>query len=218
VIAWALALATLALGLTAATPAVSTAAEMMSAAHASIRATDAGRHVGVLADDSFEGREGGSRGGRAAATYIVEQLTKLGIPPAGDAGTYYQPFGGMRNILALIEGSDPELAKEVIVIGAHYDHVGYGNADNSYGPFGYVHNNQVSNVAIISYCLDTSKNQPTGTINFSRLDTYRLVTPVQLTNGLLALTNPAVANPYLYAVNYNVLRIQNGLGSLLYAN
>ena len=85
-------------------------------------------------------------------------------------------------------------------------------------PFGYVHNNSVSNVAIISYCLDTSKNQPTGTINFSRLDTYRLVTPVQLTNGLLALTNPAVANPYLYAVNYNVLRIQNGLGSLLYAN
>jgi hypothetical protein len=85
-------------------------------------------------------------------------------------------------------------------------------------PFGYVHNNAVSNVAIISYCLDTSKNQPTGTINFSRLDTYRLVTPVQLTNGLLALTNPAIANPYLYAVNYNVLRIQNGLGSLLYAN
>ncbi len=34
------------------------AAEMLSAAHASIRAADAGRHVATLADDAFEGREG----------------------------------------------------------------------------------------------------------------------------------------------------------------
>jgi hypothetical protein len=91
-------------------------------------------------------------------------------------------------------------------------------------PFGYVHNNLVANVAVISYCLDTSKNQPTGTINFSRLDTYRIVTPVQLSDpvtgrtGPLALASPLITNPYLYAVNYNVLRIQNGLASLLYAN
>jgi hypothetical protein len=91
-------------------------------------------------------------------------------------------------------------------------------------PFGYVHNNLQANVAIISYCLDTSKNQPTGTINFSRLDTYRIVTPVTLSDpatgrtGPLALASPLITNPYMYAVNYNVLRIQNGLGSLLYAN
>lgn len=85
-------------------------------------------------------------------------------------------------------------------------------------PFGYAHNNAVANVAIISYCLDTSKLQPTGTLNFSRLDTYRLITPSGLTNGLLGLANPAITTPYLYAVNYNVLRIQNGLGGVLYAN
>jgi hypothetical protein len=85
-------------------------------------------------------------------------------------------------------------------------------------PFGYMHNNQVANVAIISYCLDTSKLQPTGTLNFSRLDTFRLVTDPQLTNGILGLTNQSITSPYLYAVNYNVLRIQNGLGGLLYAN
>jgi hypothetical protein len=85
-------------------------------------------------------------------------------------------------------------------------------------PFGYMHNNQVANVAIISYCLDTSKLQPTGTLNFSRLDTFRLVTDPQLTNGIRGLTDQSVTSPYLYAVNYNVLRIQNGLGGLLYAN
>jgi len=91
-------------------------------------------------------------------------------------------------------------------------------------PYGYGHNQQVANVAIISFCLDTSKSQPTGTLNFSRIDTYRLLTPVGAQDpvtgrtGMLALTNPNVTSPYLYAVNYNVLRIQNGLGSVLYAN
>jgi len=86
-------------------------------------------------------------------------------------------------------------------------------------PYGYVHNNTTANVAIISYCLDTSKLQPTGTLNFSRLDNYRLVVPSTLTNGVQGLAGP-VNYPvqYLYAVNYNILRIQNGLGSLLYAN
>ena len=133
------------------------AAELMSAAHASIRAADAGRHVGVLADDTFEGREGGSRGGRAAATYIVEELTKLGIPPAGDAGSYYQSFGTMRNILALVEGSDPALAQEVVVVGAHYDHVGYGTAANSFGPFGYVHNGADDNASGVAGLLELAE-------------------------------------------------------------
>ncbi len=82
----------------------------------------------------------------------------------------------------------------------------------------------MAQVAVIPFCLDTSKFQPTGTLNFSRLDTYRLITPVQLTSGLSTLArsvgglagNPGVI--YLYAVNYNILRIQKGMGGLLYAN
>jgi len=82
-------------------------------------------------------------------------------------------------------------------------------------PFGYLPNGQdagLANVGVISYCLDTSKLQPTGTLNFSRLDTYRIVVPPTITLGAL------VKSTYLYAVNYNVLRIQNGLGSVLYSN
>jgi hypothetical protein len=82
-------------------------------------------------------------------------------------------------------------------------------------PFGYLPNGVncgTANVGIISYCLDTSKLQPTGTLNFSRLDTYRIVVPPTITIGDL------IKSTYLYAVGYNVLRIQNGLGSLLYAN
>jgi ACT domain-containing protein len=87
-------------------------------------------------------------------------------------------------------------------------------------PFGYNHNQAVANVGIISYCLDTSKLQPTGTLNFSRIDTFRLVTSPLVTNGILGLCNSGInyTSVYLYAVNYNVLRIQNGLGGVLYAN
>jgi hypothetical protein len=89
-------------------------------------------------------------------------------------------------------------------------------------PYGYVHNNTTANVAIISYCLDTSKLQPTGTLNFSRLDTYRLVVPPTLVGGVGALYNRNITSaypiPFLYGCNYNILRIENGLGGLLYSS
>jgi len=133
------------------------AADMLSKANACIRAGDAGRHVGILADDSFEGREGGSRGGRAAGAYVVEQLERLDLEPAGDAGTWYQAFGSLRNILALLPGSDPALARELVVVGAHYDHVGYGKASNSYGPFGYVHNGADDNASGVAGLLEVAE-------------------------------------------------------------
>ena len=85
-------------------------------------------------------------------------------------------------------------------------------------PYGYLANNSETSILVIPYCLDTSKLQPTGTLNFSRLDTYRLVVPTALTNGLAGMVTNGLTSPYLYAVNYNVLRIQKGMGSLLYAN
>ena len=56
------------------------------------------------------------------------------------------------------------------------------------------------------FCLDTCKVQPTGSLNFSRLDSARLVSD-----------NTSFANT-IYAVNYNILRIENGMGGLMYSN
>jgi len=133
------------------------AAELLAAARSSIQSEDARRHVSALADDALEGREGGSRGGRAAGSYIVSHLEKLGLEPAGDNGSYYQQFGGMRNILALARGSDPTVANELIVVGAHYDHVGYGNSGNSYGPFGFVHNGADDNASGVAGLIEVAE-------------------------------------------------------------
>jgi len=62
------------------------------------------------------------------------------------------------------------------------------------------------------FCLDTNKLQPTGSLNFSRLDSARL----SIENSTFA-TSPTIAND-IYAVNYNVLRVENGMGGLMYAN
>jgi len=124
------------------------ASEMLTRAAAGLTAEAAARHVRALADDAFEGREAGKPGGRAAAAYIVHEIERFGFEPAGAEGSYLQPFGaGMRNILAILPGRDPVLAREVVIVGGHYDHVGYGNARTSYGPFGRVHNGADDNAS-----------------------------------------------------------------------
>ncbi len=116
------------------------------------------RHVEVLADDSFEGREAGSRGGQAASIYLRKALSELGIEPAGQDGDFFQYFNGRyRNILGMVRGSDPLLDDEFIVVGAHYDHVGYGNRKNSYGPLGYIHNGADDNASGTSALLEVAE-------------------------------------------------------------
>jgi hypothetical protein len=62
-------------------------------------------------------------------------------------------------------------------------------------------------VAVYSFALKPEEHQPSGTCNFSRIDTAQL----QKTSG----TDGAIK---IYAVNYNVLRIMSGMGGLAYSN
>jgi hypothetical protein len=99
----------------------------------SIQAADLKRHVDFLAHDDRGGRNAGSPGGRAAAEYIAKEFADCGIAPALD-GSYFQEFlwgrgkTPGRNVIGILEGSDEALKKEVVVVGAHYDHVGRGQA------------------------------------------------------------------------------------------
>ncbi len=89
------------------------------------------KHVYTLADDSLMGRGFGTQGGRMAEEYIVSQFKDAGISPWN--GSFKHPFINARvmvkiegcNIIGWVEGSDPVLKDEFIVIGAHYDHVAY---------------------------------------------------------------------------------------------
>ena len=123
------------------------------------------KHAEFLADDTLEGREAGSRGGQAAANYLTKEFARQGLAAAGEERSYFQAFNGScRNILGMIEGSDPKLKEQVILLGAHYDHVGYGRKGNSYGPIGYIHNGADDNASGVSGLLeiiDAVKQLPT---------------------------------------------------------
>ena len=100
------------------------------------------KHATYLASDELEGRQAGYEGNAKASAYIAGVMKQAGLAPVGDKDekgkpTYFQEFkiGKLvtRNCLGMLEGSDPEKKKEILVLGAHFDHL--GTADNPGPPF-----------------------------------------------------------------------------------
>ena len=100
------------------------------------------RHLEALAHDTMQGRASGSADELTAALYLEERLLAYGLQaPAGGA---IQAFDGIssrgdtvlssRNVMAAVPGSG-NLAHEWVIVGAHYDHIGYrGLEDHAHGP------------------------------------------------------------------------------------
>jgi hypothetical protein len=114
------------------------------------------RDVEHLASDALEGRGTGTAGNDSAAAYIARRFESLRLAtlPSGCQDSngalqarcgrkYFQPFiarsaaaahAGLpsalpsQNVVALLRGSDPGLANEYVVIGAHFDHLGRSGA------------------------------------------------------------------------------------------
>lgn len=112
-----------------------------------ITAEDLKTHLYIVASDEMEGRETGSAGQKKAGQYLIKQYEKNNVPFPKGATNYYQPIpaaylnkkygeklGDSENIWAYIEGS--EKPNEILIISAHYDHVGikdgevYNGADD----------------------------------------------------------------------------------------
>lgn len=99
--------------------------------------------VRYLADDALEGRLSGTSGERCAAEYIALEFERIGLAPGGDAGGYLQtidlasvvgahaPGGTGTNVIGILEGSEAALREQVVVLGAHHDHLGNGEVFGS---------------------------------------------------------------------------------------
>src|SRR5437868_2383629 len=81
-------------------------------------------HVEFLAQHRLKGRKPGTFGSRAARQYIEARFKAYGLIPWEKATSYEIGFNYGRNIVAMLPGSDPELSKEIVLISAHYDHLG----------------------------------------------------------------------------------------------
>lgn len=111
--------------------------------------------IAYLASDELRGREPGDVGIDLAIAYAQKAFKAAGLSPAGDPGTYQQSFaftcqsgycadhpnGVMQNVLGKIDGTDPKLSADVVVVGGHIDHIGidannevcHGADDNAAG-------------------------------------------------------------------------------------
>lgn len=115
-------------------------------AYESIKVEELKKNLMVIAADDMQGRDTGSEGQKMAGKYIVDFYKNIGVSYPKALGSYYQtvPKEALKsrgkelpeseNILAFIEGT--EKPDEIIVISAHYDHVGtkdgvvYNGADD----------------------------------------------------------------------------------------
>jgi len=108
--------------------------------------------LGFLASDELHGRGSGTRDEHLAALYAASLFQSFGLEPAGENGTYIQraPLPNPLpqrlaeylkkhgfdqnqrtdtwNTLGMLRGSDAEASKEVILLTAHLDHLGLGEA------------------------------------------------------------------------------------------
>lgn len=97
------------------------------------------RHIWVLCSERFEGRAPQTAGDTLAASYLRHYLASCpGLRLMGEGGVQYFTRLGRNgsvssfNVVGFIEGNDSLLRNEVIVVGAHYDHLGFRNGN--FGP------------------------------------------------------------------------------------
>lgn len=139
--------------------------------------------VTFLADDALEGRETGTKGEQEAAVYIANRFKSMRLAPQGTDG-YFQTFtfkpktNPHEEVKYVTLGKDSTItgtnvlgfinnqAKNTIIIGAHYDHLGFGSEGSLYRGETAVHNGADDNASGVAVMLDlAAKLQSKNTNN-----------------------------------------------------
>ncbi len=129
--------------------------------------------ITYLADDKLEGRTFGSKGEMKAGDYIARRYKQLGLTPKGENGTWFQALtvnnpnphtvefaekgdnGSKtgRNVLGYMDHGAPY----TIILGAHYDHLGYGTFGSLYVGDPAIHNGADDNASGVAMILEMAQ-------------------------------------------------------------
>ncbi len=131
--------------------------------------------VTFLADDALEGRQTGTDGEKAAAEYIAKRFEDLGLTAKGTEG-FYQAFSFKpktdphQEVNYIVKDGDSSItgtnvigfldnkAENTIIIGAHYDHLGYGAEGSLHrGETNEIHNGADDNASGVAVLLDLAR-------------------------------------------------------------
>jgi Zn-dependent M28 family amino/carboxypeptidase len=172
------------------------------------------KDVETLSSDAYEGRKTGTKGGEMARTYLTGRLKEIGLKPYPGKTSYEQGFEIKgRNGAAAIQGKNliayiPGKTDNVIVISAHYDHIGvikdevYNGADDN-----------ASGVAgLLQFAKYFAKNKPNNTLIFAIFDAEEM----GLQGAKAFVANPPVALDKI-KLNINMDMISHNDKGELYA-
>ncbi len=130
--------------------------------------------VSYLADDKLEGRAVGTKGEQLAAEFIAKRYKELGLSPKGTDG-FYQTFSRKleadphsttptdtgvvvgRNVAGFMDNG----AKTTVIIGAHYDHLGYGEYGSLHTGEPAIHNGADDNASGVALMLQLAEKLKT---------------------------------------------------------
>ena len=141
-------------------------------------------HIDYLASDKLKGRLAGSKGEKKAAKYISKNFKKYGLKPL-EGNKYTQPFSYQiqtnakdpnstktkveaNNVIGFLDNG----AKNTILIGGHYDHLGLNEHHNSTKPNsdGEIHNGADDNASGVAAVMELARiyatNRTTEPTNF----------------------------------------------------
>ena len=130
-----------------------------------------------LSSDYLEGRETGKRGEKLAAKYIISRFKEIGLVPKGTGNNWLQPFqfkfnnnphaaekdklsGIGNNVIGYIDND----AANTVIIGAHFDHLGYGNFGSRHVGDPQIHNGADDNASGVAALLKIAEHLKNSTI------------------------------------------------------
>ena len=161
--------------------------------------------------------------GDIKTTAEVEALLAAGLQQLGDASAVSNTPMNMASdagagagadhagLAPLNAGRNPTVRAKLQLNGHDRFQERLGSYFNIVQPYQHHTNCPATGICVYSFALEPEKHQPSGTCNFSRIDSA--VLQLQLTSKAAKGSKIRV-----YAVNYNVLRIMSGMGGLGYAN
>ncbi len=167
--------------------------------------------IQTLSSDSFEGRKTGSTGNLKAADYITNRFDEIGLKSYNQNYRHPFTFRNRRNeeiqginLIGYIKGK----SENVIIISAHYDHVGINNSE--------IFNGADDNASGVAVILTSAKyfmeNKPLNTLLFVAFDAEEM----GLQGAYSFLDNPQIPRE-LIKLNINLDMVSHNDKSELYA-
>ncbi|MHC4927647.1 MAG: M28 family metallopeptidase [Planctomycetota bacterium] len=121
-----------------------------------------------MAQPRLKGRPSGSWESQIVRDYLTERLALYGCRPWAENESFELPFSFGTNVIGVLPGTDPQLADEIVLISAHYDHLKPGWF--SYYPGASDNASAVAVVLEIAEKLSRCEHRPKRSICFAFFD------------------------------------------------